>query len=132
MAEYKVLIYGLGEQYNRNFNIIRYFDMTGQFRMIGVTARHTPDAVKLDGYPVIKYEEICKSGFDFIVVMSDIYFREIVDDRRGLGSAAAVSYHTGYCRYRPLTLNGTLHSGTVISASFPITAGAERSAIRWE
>ena len=83
MAEYKVLIYGLGEQYNRNFNIIRYFDMTGQFRMIGVTARHTPDAVKLDGYPVIKYEEICNSG-------------------------------------------------TVISASFPITAGAERSAIRWE
>ncbi len=85
MAEYKVLIYGLGEQYNRNFNIIRYFDMTGQFRMIGVTARHTPDAVKLDGYPVIKYEEICKSGFDFIVVMSDIYFREIVDDLTGLG-----------------------------------------------
>lgn len=85
MSKYKILIYGLGEQYNRNLNIIKYFEITGQIQTVGVTAKHTPDAVRLDGYTVIKYDQMWKTEFDFVVVMSEIYFNEIVDDLTGLG-----------------------------------------------
>lgn len=85
MVNYKILIYGLGEQYNRNFNTLKYFEVTGQFDIEGVTAKHTPDAATLDGYPVIPYERICQTKFDFVVVMSDIYFDEIVKDLTGMG-----------------------------------------------
>lgn len=85
MVKYRVLIYGLGEQYNRNFNILKYFEMTGQIEIVGVTAKHTPDAVMLDGYPLVTYEKLYETEFDFIIVMSDIYFIEIVEELTGMG-----------------------------------------------
>lgn len=85
MVKYRVLIYGLGEQYNRNFNILKYFEITGQFEIAGVTAKHTPDAVMLDGYPLVTYEKLYETEFDFVIVMSDIYFAEIVEELTGLG-----------------------------------------------
>lgn len=77
---YKILIYGLGEQYNQNFNIIKYYEITQQFAVVGVTAKWTPDASCLDGYDVIKYEAIGRTAFDYLIVMSEIYFDEIVND----------------------------------------------------
>lgn len=82
---YTVLIYGIGEQYNRNLNIIKYYEITRQFEIAGVTAKWTPVAQYLDGYPVIGYEEITRTTFDYMVVMSDIYFDEIVRDMTGRG-----------------------------------------------
>lgn len=85
MVNDKVLIYGLGEQYNRNFNTLKYFEISRQFEIVGVTAKHTPDAATLDGYPVIAYDRISQAGFGFVMVMSDIYFDEIVKDLTELG-----------------------------------------------
>lgn len=85
MVGRKILVYGLGEQYNRNFNTIKYFEITGQFAVVGVTAKHVPSALRLDGYPVITYDRIPETEFDYVVVMSDIYFDEIVNDLTELG-----------------------------------------------
>lgn len=85
--EYRIVIYGTGEQYNKNFNIIKYFEMSGQFGVAGITAKWMPNSAFLDGYRVIRLEELCQTEFDFIAVMSDIYFEEIVHSLTGMGIA---------------------------------------------
>lgn len=91
---YKILIYGLGEQYNQNFNIIKYYEITQQFAVVGVTAKWTPDACCLDGYDVIEYEAIGRIAFDYLIVMSEIYFDEIVNDlmQCGIKREKIISY----------------------------------------
>lgn len=83
--KYNVVIYGIGEQYNRNFNILKYYEITGQFNIVGITAKWTPDSLYLDGYNVIPISELHTIQYDYIVVMSDIYFEEIVRELVGGG-----------------------------------------------
>lgn len=85
--EYRIIIYGTGEQYNKNFNIIKYFELSGQFGVAGITAKWMPDSSFLDGYRIIRLEALAQAEFDFIVVMSDIYFEEIVHSLTGMGIA---------------------------------------------
>lgn len=51
--KYKIVIYGIGEQYNKNFNTIKYFELLEQFSVVGVTAKWMPDSTSLDGYNII-------------------------------------------------------------------------------
>ena len=92
--KYKIVIYGIGEQYNKNFNTIKYFELLEQFSVVGVTAKWTPDSTSLDGYNIIKLTELHTVQYDFIIVMSDIYFDEIVRELtdRGIERSKIISY----------------------------------------
>ena len=92
--KYRVLIYGIGEQYNRNFNIVKYYELMEQFSVVGITAKWTPDCESLDGYRIIKLNELQKIRYDYIVVMSDIYFDEIVSEltSRGIDRSCLIPY----------------------------------------
>lgn len=92
--KYKVVIYGIGEQYNRNFNILKYFEVLGQFEIVGITAKWTPDACYLDGHRIIKYEDLFITEFEYIVIMSDIFFGEIVTElvQKGVSRSKLLSY----------------------------------------
>ena len=70
--EYKVIIYGLGEQYNKNVNVIKYHEMIRSFKVVGVTAKWTPASRVLEGYPVIRRELLKDIPCDFIVVIIKI------------------------------------------------------------
>jgi uncharacterized protein (DUF1919 family) len=82
---YRIIVYGIGEQYNKNLNILKYYELTSQFDVVGVTAKWTPDSLNLDGYRVIKLDELQSYEYDFIIIMSDIYFREIVNELVNIG-----------------------------------------------
>lgn len=78
--EYRVIVYGLGAQYNKNFNIIKYYELSGQFSVVGVTAKWIPDSLYLDGYRLFNKNELHEILYDYIIVMSDQYFKDIVID----------------------------------------------------
>lgn len=92
--EYKVIIYGLGEQYNKNVNVIKYHELIRSFKVVGVTAKWTPAYTVLDGYPVIRRELLKDISFDFIVVMSDLHFNDIVEDliEEGIDRNCIITY----------------------------------------
>lgn len=78
--KYKVVIYGIGEQYNKNYNILKYYELTEQISIVGVTAKWIPNSSYLDGYKLVSLSELHTITYDYIVIMSDIYFDEIVND----------------------------------------------------
>lgn len=81
---YKVLLWGFGQGYNQNVNVVRYQEMLGTIKVIGITDKKEL-YVKLDSYKVIKLQEITKIEFDYIVVTSDYYFNEICEEAKELG-----------------------------------------------
>ncbi len=92
--KYKVMVYGIGEQYNKNHNILKYYEYTGQFKIVGITAKWTPDSLYLDGYNLIKITELHEIQYDYIIIMSDIYFNEIVNElvSKGIERKRIITY----------------------------------------
>lgn len=73
---YKILLYGLGSDYNHNINNIKYQEMLGTIRVVGVTDMQSTYPC-LDGYPYVKTEELKKLDIDYIVVTTRRYYKEI-------------------------------------------------------
>lgn len=92
--KYKVVIYGIGEQYNKNYNILKYYELTEQISIVGVTAKWIPNSSYLDEYKLVSLSELHTITYDYIVIMSDIYFDEIVNDlvSREISRNKLVSY----------------------------------------
>jgi uncharacterized protein (DUF1919 family) len=78
MNKIRVLLWGLGVDYNRARNIIRLYEYTGQLEVVGITARDLPSYKKFDGYELVEREDICNVEYDYIIVLSNKYFNDIV------------------------------------------------------
>lgn len=81
----RVLIWGSGAVYNQHLNILRYMVQAGEFNVIGVVANLFAEARKLDDYHVIQKSMISTTDFDYIIVMSDMFYQEIVEEAVSLG-----------------------------------------------
>lgn len=81
----RVLIWGSGAVYNQHLNILRYMVQTGEFDVIGVVANLFAEARKLDDYHVIRKSMVSATDFDYIIVMSDTFYQEIVEEAVSLG-----------------------------------------------
>lgn len=81
----RVIIWGIGRIYNQYNNSIRYFELMNKFEVIGLTDRCLPNYSFLDNWRLINKENLCHEEFDWIIVMSDIYFRDILYDAKELG-----------------------------------------------
>ena len=57
----RVLLWGMGKEYNTNINSIKYFETTNQF----------------EGYRVYNDTELNLIDYDYIIVMSEKYFKDI-------------------------------------------------------
>ena len=77
---YKIIIWGIGSIYNRLLNTIHYFEISDQIEIIALVTNENINHMTLDGYPIIHRDEIPEKTYDYIIVASDIYFNEIVDD----------------------------------------------------
>lgn len=75
--KYKILLWGTGTDYNKNYNGLKYFEITKQLEIIGITADKVPNVKKIDGYRIIDKTNIKNIEFDYVVVMSSKYFFEI-------------------------------------------------------
>ncbi len=82
----KILIWGMGEIYNRYKNAIAYFEYSKQFEVIGITATTLPRYEYIDGYKVISPQEaIREKKFDYIIIMSDRFFHDIAESLKNEG-----------------------------------------------
>lgn len=82
---YRIIVWGLGTLYNRHVNLLKYAEQNGEITVVAVTALEVPEIKFLDEWRVIKSDDLCMEKFDYIVVMSEGYFGEIVRHIVNLG-----------------------------------------------
>lgn len=66
--QYKILIYGTGQLYNANLNLIKMYEARGDFEVIGVTSNDANMKNKIDGYDFINKNILSGINFDFCLV----------------------------------------------------------------
>lgn len=90
MGSYRVLVWGLGGIYNTYVNLLKYYSEKNQFSIVGVTAKSVPSGYTyIDGWPLLKKENINKLDFDYILVMSKEHYFDILNDTLGLYSISS-------------------------------------------
>lgn len=75
---YKVVLWGIGVLYNKMLNTFRYLERENQIEIVGVTASEIPEYKSIDGYPIIAKEKITSLEYDYVIILSDDFFDEIV------------------------------------------------------
>ena len=80
MMKYKIILWGLGAIYNKHINLLKYMEAANVVEVVALTAQSIPAIRYLDCYPVITKDKLCSLEYDFIIVMNDKYFQEIVDE----------------------------------------------------
>ncbi len=82
---FRFLIWGLGSIYNRLLNTIRFYEQQGTIEIAGIVARDRYQFAYLDGYPVYDLSAIKGLEYDYIVVMSEKSYKQIVNCGEELG-----------------------------------------------
>lgn len=82
----KVLIWGSGGEYNRLFNVLKFEEIKKNIEFVGIISKDKWQK-KLDGIEVFKPDDISRKKivFDYIIVASNRYYREIMKDAISIG-----------------------------------------------
>lgn len=75
----RVLLWGCGADYNRNYNLISTYAGT-RFEVVGITAREIPDGPMLDNFKLLHLSKLNTIQFDCVIVMSEKYYHEILPE----------------------------------------------------
>lgn len=91
---YKVLLWGAGLIYNKNLNIIKLYEKTGELKIVGIIDACLSEDIFLDGYRVYKPTKICSIEYDYLMIMNQRCFRDIIEETAQLGvqKSKIVSY----------------------------------------
>ena len=82
---YKLILWGLGKEYNSHVMCLKHQESLNEIRINAVTANEIPHYSRIDGWPLIEKEKIKRTAFDYILVMNEAYQDEIVTDIMKLG-----------------------------------------------
>ena len=74
----KIIIYGCGTDYQSTKAHIRSLESQGAFSVAGVCAKQLPPADTLDGWPVIRRDQLGQTEYDAIMILSQKYEKEIM------------------------------------------------------
>lgn len=77
-------------------NLLKFYDEADQIEIVGITAQYLPDFEYLDNYQLISLKEVQIAEYDYVMVLSDDYFVEIVDSAMRMADVPRdkiVSYH---------------------------------------
>lgn len=77
---YKILIWGMGEKYNLCCNLLKYFQIKNEIQLIGITQHGEMCSGILDDIPIIETKDALQLQYDYIMLMTDIYFRDIYNE----------------------------------------------------
>ena len=77
---YKIIVWGLGRQYNSCLNLLKMYEEKKQIEICAVTDRDGIPCTCVDGYTFVKKTDLKKVEFDYIIICSDDYFFEIMKD----------------------------------------------------
>lgn len=75
----RILIWGIGRDYNRHLNLLKYWEHQN-IEIVGITDKNLPDVETIDGWKVVKIEQLNQIEFDYILVMSEKFYLEILSD----------------------------------------------------
>lgn len=75
----KTVVWGMGEIYNRFYNALGYLEKLGLIEVVGVTSSDIR-LKRIDGYRYIDKHNLKKESFDALIIMSEKYFGEILDE----------------------------------------------------
>lgn len=84
---YKIVIWGLGREYNCHINIIKLAEYQKKIEVIAVTANSIPipNVKKIDGWNVIPYRQLNDIVFDYILICNTKDINEIMKEALELG-----------------------------------------------
>lgn len=77
---YQIVLWGMGKTYNYIRNTLCYHELTNQINVVCVTASELPEAEFVDGYKIVKPDNLNNVKYDYIFVLSDDYYEQIVND----------------------------------------------------
>jgi hypothetical protein len=83
---YRALIWGSGDIFCRNFNLLKSYEMCKNIKISAITSNMTV----FDSFAEIKYvakKDIIKDDYDIVIVMSEDYLDEIVSEAHEIGFA---------------------------------------------
>lgn len=75
----KVLLWGIGGEYNKNSNLISYYS-NNQFDIIGITDVNPPKHSSIDSIKIISLMDLCYFEFDYILICSSKWYKEIMSE----------------------------------------------------
>lgn len=77
--KYKVVIWGIGKEYEQNRNILCFEEYKGNLEIVALVSRDKY-AKCLDKHKIIDRYEIERYDYDYVIVFSKTYFKDIVED----------------------------------------------------
>lgn len=92
----RLLIWGIGKIYNSTMNLLRSYIDSNQIEIVGITAQNLPCFKTIDGFNLLGINELRDIEYDYLMVMSEVYYKEIVEEavlRVGVPRYKIVSYH---------------------------------------
>ena len=82
---YRLVLWGMGKEYNRRVNLLKMYEKSADITIAGIVAKDAPNCLSVDGWNLLKKEELLQSNFDYIIIQSDKYFGEISKEIVELG-----------------------------------------------
>lgn len=81
-----ILLWGMGEDYEKLINLIKFEELKGNMHVVGIICREKDRyCLKKDGYDIFLKDDITNLCFDFIVITSSRYYKEIEKEILDLG-----------------------------------------------
>lgn len=100
--KYKIAVWGMGAVYNKHVNLLKYYEAKSEIEVVAVTANNIPwNAAAIDGFKLIELNELISLSYDYLLIMNDIYFKEIKQTAIELGVEKEKIMH-----YRALEIPG--------------------------
>lgn len=83
---YKCIIWGIGNDYERIINQLQFETLKGNIKVEALIAR-PQDIVEntLDGFRIINKEDVRYIKFDYIIITSSLFYKEICKEAMELG-----------------------------------------------
>lgn len=79
---YRILVYGLGKEYDKHVNLLKAGELLGKFCVKGVTRSNGWIYKHVDGYPFIPVEEIGWQDYDIFVIAAEMGSPSYADTRK--------------------------------------------------
>lgn len=78
MRRKKLIVWGMGKEYNQHLNMLKCHERDGDIEVIGVTASFVPNYEYIDDWKIINSKDIIHQEFDYILIFSERYLKDIV------------------------------------------------------
>lgn len=92
----RLILWGIGKVYNSIINLLKCYEDLEQIEIVGITAQDLPDFKYLDSYRLLNIKELQEESYDYVMVLSNDYFSEIVRSAMIIANVPRekiVSYH---------------------------------------